>query len=137
MDGTHSTEAFDNHLDNGLDNPLDNHLTELVARTVRATLREELRTELRAASAKQRRRATFYAASGAAALYCGAALSVAIGLVLALGLPGWAAALVTAVLLGAAALALRDAARPRATRQDGVGAEAGAGPGAGGKSPAP
>ncbi|MFE4254816.1 phage holin family protein [Streptomyces sp. NPDC056910] len=102
MDRTHSTQT------------LDNHLTEQVARTVRATLREELRTELRAASANQRRRATFYAASGAAALHCGAALALAIGLVLVLGLPAWGAALVTAVLLAAAALFLRGAARPRA-----------------------
>ncbi|MEK0101247.1 phage holin family protein [Streptomyces sp. A475] len=101
MDRTHSTHT------------LDNHLTEQVERAVRATLREELRSELRAASAKQRRRAMFYAASGAAALYCGAALALAIGLVLALGLPGWGAALVTAVLLAAAALVLRGAARPR------------------------
>ncbi|MFE4775122.1 phage holin family protein [Streptomyces sp. NPDC056713] len=93
---------------------LDNHLTEQVERAVRATLHEELRTELRAASAKQRRRTMFYAASGAAALYCGAALALAIGLVLALGLPGWGAALGTAVLLAAASLFLRGAARPRA-----------------------
>ncbi|MFE5683848.1 phage holin family protein [Streptomyces sp. NPDC056512] len=100
MDRTHSTQT------------LDNHLTEQVERTVRATLREELRSELRAASAKQRRRAILYAASGAAALYCGAALALAIGLVL--GLPGWGAALVTAVLLAAAAVFLRGAAQPRA-----------------------
>lgn len=102
MDRTYSTQT------------LDNHLTEQVAPTVRATLREELRSELRAATAKQRRRAMFYAASGVAALYCGAALALAIELVLALGLPGWGAALVTAVLLAAAALFLRGAARPRA-----------------------
>jgi membrane protein implicated in regulation of membrane protease activity len=57
-----------------------------------------------------------YAASGAVALYAGAAVALAVGLALALGLPDWAAALITAAILGAVAYVLRGAARPAASR---------------------
>ncbi|MEW2392052.1 phage holin family protein [Streptomyces venezuelae] len=94
----------------GPENPLsglDKGLTDELVRTIRAELREEFREQTR----KQRRKATLYAASGAAALYAGAAVVLALGLVIDLGLPGWAAALIMAAVLGAAAFLLRNAAR--------------------------
>ncbi|MEV5439922.1 phage holin family protein [Streptomyces sp. NPDC052682] len=91
---------------------LDRHLVDELAQVARETVRDELREQTR----KQRRRATLYAASGALALYAGAALALAVGLALALALPDWAAALITAAILGLAAYALRGAARPSASR---------------------
>ncbi len=87
---------------------LDKHLVDELAQVARETVREELREQARG----QRRKAALYAGSGAAALYAGAAVALAVGLALALALPGWAAALITAVILGAASYALRSAARP-------------------------
>ncbi|MGW7206268.1 phage holin family protein [Streptomyces sp. NPDC054837] len=91
---------------------LDKHLVEELAQVTRETVREELREQTR----KQRRKAMLYGASGAVALYAGAALALAVGLALALGLPDWAAALITAAILGAVAYVLRGAARPSASR---------------------
>ncbi|MES5818931.1 phage holin family protein [Streptomyces sp. RG80] len=91
---------------------LDKHLVDELAQVARETVREELREQTR----KQRRKAMLYAASGAVALYAGAALALALGLVLALGLPDWAAALITAAILGAVAYVLRGAARPSTSR---------------------
>lgn len=91
---------------------LDKHLVDELALVARETIRDELRQQTR----KQRRKAALYAASGALALYAGAALALALGLALSLGLPDWAAALITAVVLGAAAYVLRSAARPSASR---------------------
>ncbi|MFF4269376.1 phage holin family protein [Streptomyces sp. NPDC001536] len=110
---------------------LDKHLVEELAQVTRETVREELREQTR----KQRRKAMLYAASGAVALYAGAALALAVGLALALGLPDWAAALITAAILGAVAYVLRGAARPSASRP---GPEAAASPDhvVGGRSPA-
>ncbi|MFF7135876.1 hypothetical protein RKD27_001817 [Streptomyces sp. SAI-126] len=108
---------------------LDRHLVDELAQVARETVREELREQAR----KQRRTATLYAASGAVALYAGAALALAVGLALALGLPDWAAALITAAILGAVAYALRSAARPSASRPTTAGHGADAAPG----SPAP
>ncbi|WP_328708057.1 phage holin family protein, partial [Streptomyces mesophilus] len=79
---------------------------------MREELHAELRDELRKQTLKQRRTASLYAASGAVALYAGAACALALGLVFAIGLPDWAAALIMAVLLAGAAYALRNAARP-------------------------
>ncbi|MEU7382716.1 phage holin family protein [Streptomyces sp. NPDC042207] len=90
---------------------LDKQLVDELAQVARETVRDELREQTR----RQRRTATLYAASGAVALYAGAALALAVGLALAIGLPGWAAALITAAILGAAAYALREAARPSAS----------------------
>ncbi|MEW2295420.1 phage holin family protein [Streptomyces sp. NPDC006743] len=90
---------------------LDKHLVEELAQVARETVRDELREQTR----RQRRTALLYAASGAVALYAGAAVALAAGLALAVGLPGWAAALITAAVLGAAAYALRRAARPAAS----------------------
>ncbi|MFF7390591.1 phage holin family protein [Streptomyces scabiei] len=91
---------------------LDKHLVDELALVARETIRDELRQQTR----KQRRKAALYAASGALALYAGAALALALGLALSLGLPDWAAALITAVVLGGAAYVLRSAARPSASR---------------------
>ncbi|MER6423641.1 phage holin family protein [Streptomyces sp. NPDC001137] len=91
---------------------LDRHLVDELAQVARETVRDELREQTR----KQRRRATLYAASGAVALYAGAALALTVGLALAIGLPDWAAALITAVILGVVAYVLRGAARPSASR---------------------
>jgi len=88
---------------------LDKHLVEELTEVARETIREELREQTR----RQRRRAAMYAASGAVALYAGAALATALGLALSTGLPGWAAALITAAVLGVAAWLLRGAARPQ------------------------
>ncbi|MDO0924906.1 phage holin family protein [Streptomyces sp. TG1A-8] len=88
---------------------LDKHLVEELAQVARETVREELREQTR----KQRRTAMLYASSGAVALYAGAALALALGLGLAAGLPDWAAALVTAAVLGVLAYVLRGAARPK------------------------
>ncbi|MFF7750800.1 phage holin family protein [Streptomyces sp. NPDC007971] len=88
---------------------LDKHLVEELAQVARETVRDELREQTR----KQRRTAMLYAASGAVALYAGGALALALGLGLAAGLPGWAAALITAAILGVIAFALRGAAHPK------------------------
>jgi hypothetical protein len=87
---------------------LDKQLVEELAQVARETVRDELREQTR----KQRRTAVLYAASGAAALYAGAALALAVGLALATGLPGWGAALITAAIMGVVAYALRGAAHP-------------------------
>ncbi|MEZ3180997.1 phage holin family protein [Streptomyces pimonensis] len=87
---------------------LDKHMVDELARAAREAVRDELREQTRG----QRRRAVLYAGAGAAALYAGAAVSLAVGLVLDLVLPGWAAALITAVALGMLSYALRGAARP-------------------------
>jgi hypothetical protein len=87
---------------------LDRQLADELARAAREAVRDELREQ----SSKQRRAAGFYAASGAVALYAGAALALAVGLILAAGMPDWAAALVTAVILAIVAYLLRGAARP-------------------------
>ncbi|MGN9820381.1 phage holin family protein [Streptomyces sp. SD11] len=91
---------------------LDKHLADELAQVARDAIREELREQTR----KQRRTAALYAASGAVALYAGAALALTVGLALAIGLPDWAAALITAAVLGALAYVLRNAARPSASR---------------------
>ncbi|MFC8519137.1 phage holin family protein [Streptomyces sp. NPDC057257] len=91
---------------------LDKHLVDELAQVARETVREELREQTR----KQRRTAMLYAASGAVALYAGAALALTVGLALAIGLPDWAAALITAAILGVVAYVLRGAARPSASR---------------------
>lgn len=87
---------------------LDRQLVDELAQVARETVRDELREQTR----RQRRKATLYAASGAVALYAGAAVALTVGLALAVVLPGWAAALITAALLGVAAYLLRGAARP-------------------------
>lgn len=91
---------------------LDRHLVDELAQVARETVRDELREQTR----KQRRKAMLYGASGAVALYAGAALALAVGLALAIGLPDWAAALITAAILGVVAYALRGAARPHTSR---------------------
>ncbi|MFI7500020.1 phage holin family protein [Streptomyces sp. NPDC049687] len=118
---------------------LDKHLVDELAQVARETIRDELREQTR----KQRRKATLYAASGAVALYAGAAVALAVGLALDIGLPGWAAALITAAILGVVAYALRGAARPHTTgtaerrAELSHGAEhAGQGPAVGGMPPA-
>ncbi|MEU5044177.1 phage holin family protein [Streptomyces griseorubiginosus] len=108
---------------------LDKRLVDELAQVARETVRDELREQTR----KQRRTAMLYAASGAAALYAGAALTLAVGLALALGLPDWAAALITAGILGAVAYVLRGAARPGGSRPE---AGQGAGAGVAGTAPA-
>ncbi|MET7655141.1 phage holin family protein [Streptomyces sp. NPDC005486] len=90
---------------------LDKHLVDELAQVARETIREELREQTR----KQRRTAMLYAASGAVALYAGAAVALAVGLALDIGLPDWAAALITAAVLGAVAYLLRNAAKPHAS----------------------
>ncbi|MFJ8184920.1 phage holin family protein [Streptomyces sp. NPDC096105] len=87
---------------------LDKHLVDELAHVARESVRAELREQTRG----QRRRAALYAGSGAAALYAGAAVALSVGLALDLVLPGWAAALITAVILAAVAFVLRTAARP-------------------------
>jgi type IV secretory pathway TrbD component len=91
---------------------LDKALVDELAQVARETVRDELRRQTRG----QRRKAMLYGASGAVALYAGAALALAIGLALAVALPDWAAALITALILGVVAYALRAAARPSASR---------------------
>ncbi|MFD5008980.1 phage holin family protein [Streptomyces chartreusis] len=91
---------------------LDKELVDELAQVARETVRDELREQTR----RQRRRAMLYAGSGAVALYAGAALALAMGLGLAAALPDWAAALITAVILGVLAYLLRGAARPSASR---------------------
>ncbi|MGW4751780.1 phage holin family protein [Streptomyces chartreusis] len=91
---------------------LDKALVDELAQVARETVRDELREQTR----RQRRRAMLYAGSGAVALYAGAALALALGLGLAAALPDWAAALITAVILGVLAYLLRGAARPSASR---------------------
>ncbi|MEV5342888.1 phage holin family protein, partial [Streptomyces sp. NPDC052676] len=98
---------------------LDKHLADELAQVARETIRDELRQQTR----KQRRTAMLYAASGTVALYAGAALALAVGLALALVLPDWAAALITAAILGAVAYALRGAARPKHTSEYDAGRE--------------
>ncbi|MEV2215513.1 phage holin family protein [Streptomyces sp. NPDC050997] len=90
---------------------LDRHLVDELAQVARETVRDELREQTR----KQRRKAVLYAASGTVALYAGAALALAVGLALAIALPDWAAALITAAILGVVAYLLRGAARPTAS----------------------
>ncbi len=87
---------------------LDKALVDELAQVARETVRDELREQSR----KRRRAATLYAASGAVALYAGGAVALAVVLAWAYVLPGWAAALVTAVILAVVAYALREAARP-------------------------
>lgn len=91
---------------------LDKHLVDELAQVAREAVRDELRDQTR----KQRRTAALYAMSGAVALYAGAALALTLGLALAEGLPGWAAALISAAVLGALAYALRNMARPGPSR---------------------
>ncbi|MGI5379351.1 phage holin family protein [Streptomyces sp. CA-251387] len=91
---------------------LDKELVDELAQVARETVRDELREQTR----RQRRRAMLYGASGAVALYAGAALALALGLGLAAALPDWAAALITAGILGVVAYVLRGAARPSASR---------------------
>ncbi|TLS46203.1 hypothetical protein FE633_11710, partial [Streptomyces montanus] len=91
---------------------LDKNLVDELAQVARDAVRDELREQTR----KQRRAAALYAASGAVALYAGGALAVTLGLLLALGLPDWAAALITAAVLAVAAYVLRNAARPATSR---------------------
>nr|WP_240657947.1 phage holin family protein [Streptomyces populi] len=89
---------------------LDRELVDELTAVARETVRDELREQTRA----KRRTAVLYAASGAAALYAGAALVLALGLALASAVPGWTAALVAGVALGAVAYALRGTARSSA-----------------------
>lgn len=89
---------------------LDKSLVDELTRAAREAVRDELREQTR----KQRRKAALYAGAGAVGLYAGAALALAVGLALALGLPDWAAALITAAILGVVAYLLRGAARPSA-----------------------
>jgi hypothetical protein len=91
---------------------LDRHLVDELAQVARETVRDELREQTR----KQRRRAMLYAVSGAVALYAGAALALTLGLALAIGLPDWAAALITGAVLGVIAYVLRGMARPSTSR---------------------
>jgi hypothetical protein len=91
---------------------LDKHLVDELAQVARETVRDELREQTR----KQRRTAMLYAASGAVALYAGAAVALAVGLALAIGLPDWAAALITAAILGIVAYVLRGMAHPSGSR---------------------
>ncbi|WP_327319032.1 phage holin family protein [Streptomyces sp. NBC_01235] len=91
---------------------LDKHLAEELAQVARETIRDELREQTR----KQRRTAMLYAASGTVALYAGAAVALAVGLALDTALPDWAAALITAAILGVVAYLLRGAAKPHASR---------------------
>ncbi|MFK0172961.1 phage holin family protein [Streptomyces sp. NPDC090306] len=86
------------------------HLDRQLADRLALAAREAVRDELREQSRTRRRATAYYAASGAVALYAGAALALALGLVLAAGMPDWAAALVTAVILGVVAHLLRGAA---------------------------
>ncbi|MGW0904533.1 phage holin family protein [Streptomyces sp. NPDC002853] len=94
---------------------LDKSLVDELTRAAREAVRDELREQTRG----QRRKAALYAGAGAFALYAGAALALAVGLALALWLPDWAAALITAVVLGGVAYLLRNAARPSAGRSSG------------------
>ncbi|WP_369173731.1 phage holin family protein [Streptomyces sp. R28] len=94
---------------------LDKELVDELAQVARETVRDELREQTR----RQRRRAMLYAGSGAVALYAGASLALALGLGLATALPDWAAALITAVILGVVAYVLRGVARPSASRPTG------------------
>lgn len=91
---------------------LDKSLVDELTRAAREAVRDELREQTRG----QRRKAALYAGAGAFGLYAGAALALAFGLALALGLPDWAAALITAVVLGGVAYLMRNAARPSAGR---------------------
>ncbi|MGW7514045.1 phage holin family protein [Streptomyces sp. NPDC054796] len=97
-------------------------LSEPVARVVREqfhAIEEELREEIRAQAF--RRTVRLNGGAAASALYGGAALAIAIALVLALVLPGWAAFLIVAAALFALAYALRSAARgDRSGAGDGV-----------------
>ncbi|MFJ9819241.1 phage holin family protein [Streptomyces sp. NPDC101151] len=103
---------------------LDKHLVEELAQVARETVRDELREQSR----KQRRTAMLYAASGAVALYAGGALALALGLGLAAALPGWAAALITAAILGVLAYLLRGAAHPKHPHDSAAGHVAGGAP---------
>ncbi|MBO1331109.1 phage holin family protein [Streptomyces sp. VRA16 Mangrove soil] len=91
---------------------LDQRLTDEVTRAVRDAVREEMRGAVH----KRRRTAALYAGSALSALYAGAAAAVALGLVLALAMPSWGAALIVAALLAVAAYVLREAAKPQGPR---------------------
>ncbi|WP_369206553.1 phage holin family protein, partial [Streptomyces sp. PU-14G] len=98
-------------------------LSEPVAHLIREqmeSVENDLRAEVRARLGN--RALKLKAGAGVLALYAGAALAVAIGLLLASVMPGWAAALVVTALLAACALALRNAAR--GTPRDRTGAAA-------------
>ncbi|WP_326686751.1 phage holin family protein [Streptomyces sp. NBC_01795] len=89
-------------------------LSEPMAHLVREQLKaveEEMRAEVRARVST--RTVKLNAGAGAATLYGGGALVAAVGLALALVLPGWAAFLIVAGALFALAAALRNAARGR------------------------
>ncbi|MET7984465.1 phage holin family protein [Streptomyces sp. NPDC005281] len=92
------------------------HLDKDLVDELTTVARESIRDELREQASAKRRTAALYAASGAAALYAGAAVVLALGLALDSAMPGWAAALVAAAVLGAAAYTLRGMARPAAPR---------------------
>jgi hypothetical protein len=89
----------------------------LLAEQLRPVLHEEVGAVAgaigRNAVRRYREQAGLYGAAGALGLYGGGALAVAIGLALALAVPGWAAALVVAVLLFAASAGLARTARER------------------------
>lgn len=87
-------------------------LSEPMARIIREELKvvgDEVRAEVRAQT--QTRAVKMNAGATASALYGGGALTLAVGLLLALVLPGWAASLIVAVLLFGLAVVLRNAAR--------------------------
>ncbi|MFI6051460.1 phage holin family protein [Streptomyces violascens] len=83
------------------------NLPEQLSQVVRDAIKDELREQ----TSKQRRAARMYAGAGAAGLYGGAALTAFLLLALAMALPYWAAALITAVLLLGAAVLLGKGAR--------------------------
>jgi hypothetical protein len=101
---------------------LDKDLVDELAQVARETVRDELREQSR----KQRRTAMLYAASGTLALYAGAAVALAVGLALATTLPAWAAALITAAILGVLAQVLRGIAHPKHPHGTGPGTAHGA-----------
>ncbi|MFB8182284.1 hypothetical protein ACFC8N_41090 [Streptomyces sp. NPDC055966] len=71
--------------------------------------RETVRDALREQTRKQRHSAVLYAASGAAALYAGGPVALAVGLALAIDLPGWTAALISGAVMGVTAYLRRGA----------------------------
>ncbi|MFE0107066.1 phage holin family protein [Streptomyces sp. NPDC059009] len=105
-------------VDGALEQAVRDGLRESLHDSLHEELSACLREEVRAHTEKQRRTAKLYAASGTLALYAGGALVVAAGLAIALGLPGWAAALIVGVALGGFAMMLRQAARPRPPRTE-------------------
>ncbi|MGW8377591.1 phage holin family protein [Streptomyces sp. ODS28] len=94
-------------------------ISEPVARIVRQEIRvaeAELREEMR--QQPRRRTLRLYSGATASALYGGGALALAVGLLLTLVMPGWAAFLIVAAVLFAASLALRNAAHePHGSRE--------------------